>query len=176
MGADPDALMKRLARKDLIWASIFLVPFFTLASPQWLGLLGVNPCWPILWLLPFALEKGPFSGAVGALCLGFVVDGISLGGATQIPVLIGLGFWWGRIGVLAPQIQYSLNLGLLAWIGSVIFGISLWAQALFLSSSESLLLEWGVKTLLSQAIITGLIAPLICSWLLLRWRKTTIID
>ena len=69
------------------------VPLLVLASPHWLNLQGVGPCWPILWLLPLSLEFGTKSGVIAGFSLGLVLDGISLGGASQLPALIFLGAW-----------------------------------------------------------------------------------
>ncbi len=149
------------------------VPFIALASPNFLTLQGVSPCWPIFWLLPFALEFGPKSGLLAGLCLGLVLDGISLGGASQVPALLFLGFWWGRIGKKGLPVNLSLNLGLLAWIGTIIFGLSIWLQFSFLqgNSYSAWFNYWAFHTLLAQTIVTGLLAPMICSWLILARRR-----
>ncbi len=149
------------------------VPLLALSSPPWLSLQGVGPCWPIFWLLPFALEFGPKSGFIAGLCLGLILDGISLGGASQVPALIFLGIWWGRIGKKGLPINLSLNLGLFAWIGTIIFGLSIWIQFfLFQGNSFSIWFNaWALHTLFAQTTVTALMAPMICSWFLLTRKE-----
>ena len=106
--------MARLHRQPICVASALLVPFLVQASPGWLAIDGVGPAWSVLWLLPWALVDGPVSGALAGLAMGLVLDGLTLGGTTQVPVLLLLGWWWGRLGHRGVTIQRTLNLGLLA--------------------------------------------------------------
>ena len=84
-----------------------------------------------------------------------------------------LGWWWGRLGRRAAPIQRSLNLGLLAWAGAVVLGlgmlVQIWVQQGF--ALELGLRSWGVQTLLCQALVTALLAPLLVSFQLLVWRR-----
>jgi hypothetical protein len=123
----------------------------------------------VLWLLPWALVDGPASGAIAGLALGLVLDGLHLGQASEVPVLMVLGWWWGRIGRRGVPIERSYNLGLLALLGSLLLGISLLLQLYW--RGQLPLLQAGVHTLLAQSLITGLLAPVLCSLQLLRWRR-----
>jgi hypothetical protein len=123
--------MLLLTRQPLLVATALLVPLLVLGSPGWLSLDGVGPCWAVLWLLPWALSDGPFSGACAGLGLGLLLDALHPGGVTQVPVLLLLGWWWGRMGRRGPPIQRSFSLGLLALLGSALLGLSL-------------MLQWGV--------------------------------
>ena len=167
--------MARLHRQPLCVISALLVPLLTLASPAWLALDGVGPAWAVLWLLPWALEDGPVSGAIAGLALGLVLDGLTVESVTQVPGLLLLGWWWGRLGRRAPPIQRTLNLGLLAWMGSIALGLSLllqwWIRVGGLQNP--LLRHWGWQTLWSQALITALLAPMLVSIQLLLWRRRT---
>ena len=165
--------MAPLHRQPGCVVSALLVPFLSLASPPWLGLDGVPPAWAVLWLLPWALVDGPVSGAVAGIALGLVLDALSLGGASQIPALLLLGWWWGRLGQRPPAIQRTLNLGLLAWIGSVTVGLSQLLQLLILEgwSFDPWMRSWGLQTLLCQTLVTALLAPMLVSMQLLLWRK-----
>ena len=145
------------------------VPLLTLASPGFLKIAGVAPSWAVLWLLPWALVDGPASGAVAGLALGLVLDSLHLGGATQVPVLLFLGWWWGRIGRRGAPIERSFNLGLLALLGSALLGASLLLQLHGLGDLP--LPQAGLLTMAAQSLITALLAPLVCSLLLLRWRQ-----
>ena len=173
MGPSSKILMPRFQRRKIFISCALLAPFLTLAAPSWFTIAGIGPNWVVLWLLPWALEDGPLSGAVAGLYLGLVLDGITLGEATHIPAFIALGFWWGRLGRRGPSIERSLNLGLLALLGSALVGLSLWVQIIVVQESITLtpLYIWGMNTLLAQAIITGLLAPIVCSWFLLLSRR-----
>ena len=127
----------------------------------------------MLWLLPWALVDGPVSGALSGVALGLVLDGLNLGGVSQVSALLLLGWWSGRLGRRAAPIQRSLNLGLLAWLGSVGLGLSLilqlwWRQGGVL---DPLTQSWGLQTLWCQALVTGLLAPVLVSLQLLLWRR-----
>ncbi len=174
MGAGANELIVRLTKRGICAFSGLIVPWLTFAAPTWLSLSSIGPCWAVLWLLPWALEEGQFSAVIAGLCLGLVLDGISLDGTSQIPILMALGFWWGHFGKRGGQIERSLNLGLLAWIGTAAFGLSLWIQIVIMQPQGDLTYAWGLKTLLSQSIITSLLAPMVCSWLLLFWRKSNL--
>ena len=165
--------MVKFRTQSIVLAAGLFVPLVTFLAPPWLTLAGVNPCWAVLWLLPWALENGPVSAVFAGLCLGLALDAISLGGVSQVPALIILGWWWGRLGKRGNVIEKSLNLGLLALIGSVFLGLSLWIQMLFLhfESFEKWFMTWGIHTLAAQTLITGLIAPIVCSWSLLLLRR-----
>lgn len=163
--------MARLHRQPICVASALLVPLLQLVAPFWLALDGVGPSWAMLWLLPWALVDGPVSGGIAGAALGLVLDGLSLGDSSQIPALVLMGWWWGRLGRRGQPIQRSLNIGLLAWIGTLVLGLSLWLQLLMLESADALLQAWALHTTLAQALITGLLAPMVGSWQLLLWRR-----
>ena len=156
-----------LHRQRWCGATGLAVPLLTLASPAWLKLAGMAPSWAVLWLLPWALVDGPKSGAIAGLALGLVLDGLNLGGASQVPLLLLLGWWWGRLGRRGLPIERSFSLGLLAMLGSLALGASLLLQF-------ALAGQWpasGWHSLLAQSVITALLAPMVCSLLLLRWRQ-----
>jgi hypothetical protein len=140
------------------------VPLLTLASPAFLKISDVGPSWAVLWLLPWALVDGPVSGAIAGLCLGLVLDGLHLGQASEVPVLVLLGWWWGRIGRRGVPIERSYNLGLLALLGTLLLLQLLWRGQLPLLTA-------GLHTLVAQSLLTGLLAPVLCSLQLLRWRR-----
>ena len=102
--------MTRLHRQPICVASALMVPFLALASPPWVAIDGVGPAWAVLWLLPWALVDGPLSGALSGLALGLVLDGLNLGGVSQVPALLLLGWWWGRLGRRAAPILSLIHI------------------------------------------------------------------
>jgi len=158
-----------LHRQRWCGATGLAVPLLTLASPALLKLGGVPPSWAVLWLLPWALVDGPGSGAVAGLALGLVLDGLRLGSASEVPALALLGWWWGRLGRRGVPIERSFSLGLLALLGTALLGISLLLQQHGLGALPLPLA--GLHTLVAQSLITALLAPVLCSLLLLRWRR-----
>jgi len=158
-----------LHRQRWCGATGLAVPLLTLASPALLKLGGVPPSWAVLWLLPWALVDGPVSGAVAGLALGLVLDGLHLGSASEVPALALLGWWWGRLGRRGVPIERSFSLGLLALLGTALLGASLLLQQHALGALPLPLA--GLHTLVAQSLITALLAPVLCSLLLLRWRR-----
>jgi rod shape-determining protein MreD len=158
-----------LHRQRWCGATGLLVPLLTMASPGWLKIAGVAPSWAVLWLLPWALVDGPVSGAVAGLALGLVLDALHLGSASEVPALMLLGWWWGRIGRRAAPIDRSFSLGLLALMGTALLGASLMLQLHLRGALPLPLIGWHI--LVAQCLITALLAPLVCSLLLLRWRQ-----
>ncbi|MBM5791963.1 MAG: rod shape-determining protein MreD [Cyanobacteria bacterium M_surface_10_m1_298] len=163
--------MAALHRQRWCIATALLVPLLTLAAPWFLAIDGVGPAWAVLWLLPWALEEGPLSGAFAGLALGLLMDGLHIGAVTEAPALLLLGWWWGRIGRRGLPISRTFNLALLAVIGSAALGASVLLQERVAGTLPPASSGWQI--LLTQALITGLLAPLISSLLLLRWRQIT---
>jgi rod shape-determining protein MreD len=155
-----------LARQRWCVASALLVPLLTLASPGVLKLAGVAPCWAVLWLLPWALADGPLSGALAGAGLALLLDGLHQGPLSQLPALVLLGWWWGRLG-RATSIQRSFSLGLLALLGTAALGATLALQQVFAQLQAAA--TW--HTLSAQSLITALLAPILCSLQLLLWRR-----
>lgn len=165
--------MALLSRQPWHVATALAVPLLVLASPGVLKLAGVPPSWAVLWLLPWALVEGPLSGALAGLGLGLMLDGLNLGGASQIPALVLLGWWWGRMARNGPPLERSFSLGLLALVGTLLLNLSLMLQFALGGSPPELLRLSGLSILLAQTLLTGLLAPMICSLQLLFWRQRT---
>ena len=159
--------MVELWRRGWCLATGLLVPALVLASPGWLQLDGIGPNWAVLWLLPWALVDGPVSGALVGAGLGLLLDAIHAGGTTVIPALAVLGWWWGRLGRRSIVMQRSISLALLALVGSLFVGLTLLLQQLLLGQ----LAPAGWQMLLAQVLLSGLVAPLLCSLELLIWRQ-----
>ena len=151
---------------------LFIVPFFIIDSPKFLTITGIRPCWTILWLLPFSLQSGSKFGVLAGLLLGLISDSLIIEGATYIPSLMFLGFWWGSLAKYHHKIKSGCNLGLLALLGNLILGASLWVQKIFFHSISHFYWfnNWALHTLMAETLMTALIAPLLCSWLLIGWK------
>jgi rod shape-determining protein MreD len=185
--------MDLLRRHPLLAASLGLVPLVSLATPSWLTLAGVPPCWPVLWLLPWALADGRRSALVLALVLGLLLDAQHPGLVSWIPGLLLLARWWGPLRARRPAIERPLSLGLLALGGTALLNLTLMLQWLAWGWRPPLadgdrsgpdpgvlaqagwtwqdLTTVGPYVLLAQTLLTALLAPLVCSLLLLLWKR-----
>ena len=165
--------MTRKYRNLLFFFTAICLPILTLISPNWLKIYGVPPCWPIFWLLPFSLQNGPGRGVIAGTFLGLLMDSFNMGDASLIPAFIILSFLWGRYGLQKRTIVLSLNLGLMAILGTAFVSFSIWAQKIFFQSFliDKLFNNWAIHTLIAEVTITGLLAPILCSWLLLPYKK-----
>jgi len=159
--------MVDLWRRGWCLATGLVVPLLALASPAWLQLDAIGPAWAVLWLLPWALVDGPVSGGLVGAGLGLLLDGLHGGSVTLIPALILLGWWWGRLGRRSLVSERSVSLALLALAGSLVLGGSVVLQLLLFNQLPATALQ----VLWAQALITGLLAPLVCSLELLFWRQ-----
>ncbi len=168
--------MIRKYRNLLLFFTGICIPFLTLMSPNWLKIYGVAPCWPIFWLLPFSIKNGPYRAVLACTFMGILMDSFTLGGASYIPSFMLLSFWWGNYGRQKQKIELSLNIGLMAILGTAFVSFSIWIQTI---SFQSFLIDksfnnWAIHTLVAEVVITGLLAPLFCSWLLLPFEKTKV--
>ena len=120
-----------------------------------------------------SLVDGPISGALAGAAVGLVLDGLTFDGLTLVPALLGLGWWWGRIGRRASPVQRSFNLGLPALLGTAMLGLTLLLQLLIAGGGvlEPSLWAWGLHTLACQTLVTGVLAPMLVSLQMLFWRR-----
>ena len=158
--------MSGLSRQPWCLASALLVPWLTLASPGWLRLDGVPPQWAVLWLLPWSLVEGPLQSVLAGLGLGLLLDAMHPGPLSSLPALVLLGLWWGRLG-RCTRIERSFSLGLLALLGSALVAGSLMLQQWLWQSQDPAAWHTG----LAQSLLTGLLAPVLCSLQLRLWRS-----
>ncbi|MFN9659762.1 MAG: rod shape-determining protein MreD [Cyanobacteriota bacterium] len=185
--------MELLTRQPVLAASLLLAPLLRLAAPSWLTLAGVPPCWPVLWLLPWALVDGRRSALLLAFVLGLLMDSQQPGPVSWLPGLLLLARWWGTLRSHRPAIERPLSLGLLALGGTAVLDLTLLLQWLawgwrFPSAGAELsgpdpgllaeagwtwqdLTTAGVHLLLAQILLTALLAPLVCSLLRLLWKR-----
>ncbi len=152
----------------LVICSGLIVPLLTYVSPGWLAISGIAPSWGILWLMPWALEAGPWAGVIAGLCLALALDSLTIGLPSHLPSLVLLGFIWGRLGSRITPIQGSLNFGFIALLGTFLSGLIFWLQVSLYQKDaiNSLVNAWSIHTILAETIMTALIAPIISTWLL----------
>ena len=165
--------MAKNNKKLLIFFIIICLPAFIIISPDWLKINGISPCWPVIFLLPFSLENRPLRAASAAIMTGIFVDSFTMSDASYIPSLFLLSLVWSQYGLHNKKIELFLNIGLMAIFGTAFVGFSIWVQKIFLYSvlRDNWFHSWSIFVLISEVIITGLVAPFFSSWLLLTYKK-----
>ena len=146
-----------------------IIPIIFLWHPNWLGLFGVQPYWPLFWLLPWSMINGSMIGFIFGLFLGLILDSLTVDNSfTQIPGLILCGFWFGRIKFQSNILVGHFRYGLICSFGSFLCGILYFLQILVKNFSDSTFLLFipSFQNILAEVFLTGLFAPLICSQLL----------
>ena len=161
--------MNKIFKEKLSIVFFIFVPVIFLWHPNWLGLLGVQPYWPLFWLLPWSMINGSFSGLMFGLFLGLILDSLTLdNNFTQIPGLILCGFLFGRIKLHSDILVGHFRYGLICAFGSFLCGTLYFLQILFKNFFDSnfIFLIPSVQNILAEVFLTGFFAPFICSQLL----------
>ena len=157
----------------LIIFLIICLPAFIISSPGWLKINGITPCWPVILLLPFSLMNPSWKAAITGFSLGILTDSFTLSDVSYVPSLFLLSLVWSRYGLYNKKIELFLNLGLMAIFGTAFVGLSIWLQKIILYGflRNNWFHSWSIYVLISEVIITGLVAPFFSSWLLLAYKK-----
>ena len=165
--------MFRNNNKLLIFFIIVYLQACIITSPDWLEINGITPCWPVILLLPFSLKNSPWKAAIASCLLGIFIDSFTISDVTYIPSLLLLAIIWSKYGLHNKKIELFLNVGLMSIFGTAFVGISIWAQKIILYSvlRNNWFHSWSIYVLISEVIITGLVAPFFSSWLLLTYKK-----
>ena len=160
-------------KKLSIFFIIICLPAFIIISPDWLKINGTSPCWPVILLLPFSLQNGLWKSSIAALALGIFVDSFTISDVSYIPSLFILSLIWSKYGLHNKKIELFFSIGLMAIFGTTLVGFSIWIQKIILYSHlrSNWFHSWSIYVLISEVIITGLVAPLFSSWLLLAHKK-----
>ena len=161
--------MNKFFTKRLFIISFIFIPVIFLWHPNWLGLLGVQPYWPLFWLLPWSMINGSINGLILGLFLGLILDSLTLdNNFSQIPGLIFCGFLFGRIKLHSDILVGHFRYGLICSFGSFLCGTIYSLQIFFKNFSDiNFLIFMPIfKNILAQVFLTGFFAPLICSQLL----------
>ena len=156
-----------------IFCSIICLQACIVLSPNWLKINGISPCWPVIFLLPFSLKNRPWKSSIASVLLGIFVDSFTISDVSYIPSLFILSLVWSRYGLYNQKIELSLNIGLMSILGTAFVGLSIWIQKIIIHSvlRNNWFHSWSIYVLISEVIITGLVAPFFSSWLLLTYKK-----
>ena len=161
--------MNKFFFKKLPIIFFIFIPIIFLWNPSWLGLLGVQPYWPLFWLLPWSMINGSVSGLIFGLFLGLILDSLTLdSNFTQIPGLILCGVLFGRIKLSSDMLVGHFRYGLICCFGSFLCGTFYFLQILVKNFSDSTFLLFipSFQNILVEVFLTGFLAPFICSHLL----------
>ena len=160
--------MNKLFKKKISIILFIFIPIIFLWHPNWLGLLGIQPYWPLFWLLPWSMINGSINGLIFGFFLGLILDSVSLDSSfTQIPGLILCGVWFGRIKSHDEILVGHFRYGLICSFGSFLCGILYFAQILIKNFSDNTFLLFipSFQNILAEVFLTGFFAPLFCSQL-----------
>ena len=165
--------MAQNTKKILIFFTIIFLPAFIIISPDWLKINGITPCWPVILLLPLSLKNHPWKASLAGFSLGIFMDSLTISDVSYVPSLFILSLVWSQYGLHNKKIELFLNIGLMAMFGTAFVGLSIWIQKIILYSilRNTWFTSWSIYVLISEVIITGLVAPFFSSWLLLAYKK-----
>ena len=165
--------MAKNNEKLLIFFTIIYLQNCIIISPDWLKINGTSPCWPVILLLPFSLKNSRWKSAIAAIILGIFVDSFTISDVSHVPPLFLLSLVWSTYGLYNKKIVLFLNIGLMAIFGTAFVGLSILVQKIILYGElrNYWFNSWSIYLLLSEVIITGLVAPFFSSWLLLSYKK-----
>ena len=161
--------MKKYFLKKISLIFFIFIPIIFLWHPNWLGLLGIQPYWPLFWLLPWSMIYGSINGLIFGFFLGIMLDSVTLeSGFTQIPGLILCGIWFGKIKIHPNIFVGHFRYGLLCSLGSFLCGTLYFLQIFVKNFPNNNFLFFipSVQNILAEVFLTGFFAPLICSQLL----------
>ena len=165
--------MAKNNKKLLFFLTLICFPAFIITSPDWLKINGITPCWPVILLLPFSIKNNRWKATIGSILLGIFIDSFTIGDVSYIPSLFLLSLTWSTYGLHNKKIDLFLNIGLMAIFGTAVVGLSIWIQKIILYSvlRNNWFHSWSIYVVISEVIITGLVAPFFSSWLLLAYKK-----
>ena len=165
--------MAKNNKKLIIIFAIICFPAFLIISPDWLKINGITPCWPVIFLLPFSIKNCRRRSVIAAILLGVFIDSFIISDASYIPSLFLLSLAWSQYGLHNKKIELFLNIGLMSIFGTAVVGLSIWMQKIILYGylRNNWFHSWSTYVLISEIIITGLVAPFFSSWLLFTFKK-----
>ena len=138
--------MEKFLKKKVSWISFLFIPLVYFWNPNWLGFVGVQPYWPLFWLLPWCILHGSIDGFIVGLFMGLVLDSISLESSfTQIPGLVLCGIWFGKLRLCNNPIIGHFRYGLISAIASFLCGSLYFAQIL-IKNFSTICRKKGINT------------------------------
>ncbi len=167
--------MNKFFFKKLSTILFICIPIIFLWHPSWLGILGVQPYWPLFWLLPWSMINGSINGLIFGLFLGLILDSLTLNSNfSQIPGLSLCGVLFGRIKLNSDIWVGHFRYGLICCFGSFLCGSIYFLQILIKNFSDSTFLLFipSFQNILVEVFLTGLLAPFICSQLLRSFKSS----
>ena len=167
--------MEKYLNKHFSLISFLFIPIIYFWDPNWIEFFGVQPYWPLFWLLPWSMIYGSIDGLLVGLCLGLILDSISPDSSfTQISGLVLCGIWFGKLSLSSNVVFGFFRYGLICFIASFLCGLIYFSQILIKNFSENSIFFYfpSIKNIFAQALITGLIAPLLCSLLLSLFKRS----
>ena len=130
--------MNNVSKKRLTIFFLIFIPIIYLWHPNWFGLFGAQPYWPLFWLLPWSMINGSINGFIFGLFLGLILDSLTLDSEfTQIPGLILCGILFGRIKLHKNIFVGHFRYGLICAFGSFLCGTLYFLQILFKNFSDN---------------------------------------
>ena len=166
--------MEKYFKKRLSLISFFFIPVLYLWDPHWLGFLGAQPYWPLFWLLPWSMIHGSIDGLLAGLFIGLILDSISPDSSyTQIPALVLCGIWFGKLSFSKNIFVGHFRYGLICSIASFCCGLLYFSQILIKNVADYGIFFYfpSIKNIFAQVFITGLLAPLLCSFLFIIFTR-----
>mgnify|MGYP001278655030 CR=1 FL=1 len=157
-----------MARKhNFAYLSFLLIPIMHFTSPDLFSLMGIQPYWPLLLLLPLVSKKKSSIGLFLGLLLGVFLDSLNESPYTQVPGLAVAGLWFGKINNYNQKSIEPMQYGLFACLASFICGLLYFLQIFYkhFGDTSPYLIPYGIKIILIKVVLTGLFAPLLCPWL-----------
>ena len=153
--------------------SAFIFICLHLLSPSWLKIMGSGPCWYLIWLLPWSIQKGQYRSFLAAFSMGLICDSLTIDTVSNMPGLLILSFCYSRLGKKRTADPKALDFAVICWISSICFGLSLWIQQLLfqLDVVYPTYNIWAVKYIFSQAFITSILAILLCPLLFIFFKR-----
>ena len=110
---------------------------------------------------------------MAGIFLGIFFDSFTVSDVSYVPSLLFLSLAWSQYGLRNKKIELFLNIGLMAILGTVVVGFSIWVQKIILHTTlrNNWFHSWSLYVLICEVIITGLLAPFFSSWLLSTYKK-----
>ncbi len=168
--------MSKIINKNLSLLTFLLVPLLFFSNPKFINLMGVQPHWSIFWLFSWGSIYGSFNGFLTGLALGIVLDSLNYDFYTQIPGFIICGILFGRLNGYKLASLNKFKYGLICSLGSLICNLLYFVQIIFhnFENINLVLVSNAIKTIFAQVFMTGIFAPIICTWLLAIFNKNNL--